>query len=127
MPNYANAKRHSIYRQLVASTLGLAGLDAVALPMRSFKTLVEAMADESEPQPDVALPGFYVKVSAALSAERVGPALDSAAQSADLRGDGVLPVVISHRRSHGVSDSLVTVRLADFAKLAGQLAGVDAT
>ncbi len=122
MPDHANVKRHRLHAQLIATTLAMSGLDTTVAPPRPFKKLSDRMADDARPSPDILLPGFFLRSSAAISAAAIGPKLDGAAADA---ADGQVPVVIAHRRSRPVVDSLVVLTLSDFSRLVVKLAEVD--
>jgi hypothetical protein len=99
---------------VVATTLRSLGVDAAArIPAR--RTAGDSFTDE----PDVFTPGLGVHLKAApIPWERVANYLSRAAQEADERGAGDVPVLVRPAPAAASEDAYVILRLADFARLA---------
>jgi hypothetical protein len=125
MADLQNVKRGRLFRELVASRLQLAGLDATAAPPCPRRSLADAMADDTPQTGDIVVPGWSIQTSAALNLRDLGATLDAAAQIADLAGRGDIAVVVSYRRSRGVSEAIVSMSLDSFGRVAARMDGVD--
>jgi hypothetical protein len=118
---YHAARKHRTFSELVSTILESRAVPATVVQRKTHRTLSDAMADDSDPMPDLAVSGAWIACTTG-SVVTVGPFLDAATREAKIAGSGLPVAAVVYRQQNDRADALAVLTLDDLGRLLARVA-----